>query len=89
MAKPFNSVLGETYQGVINGSLIYAEQISHHPPITSFYMKGKGYYIHGSLEPTINFQLNKVVGSNKGFISVAFDNCHHNRDVIKFTFPTT
>ncbi len=52
-------------------------------------MKGKGYYIHGSLEPTINFQLNKVVGSNRGFVSVAFDECNHKRDVMKFTFPTT
>jgi hypothetical protein len=72
MSKPFNSVLGETYQGFINGCPVYAEQISHHPPITSFFMKGRDYYIYGSLEPTVSFGMNKIVGSNKGFVSVAF-----------------
>jgi hypothetical protein len=35
--KPFNPILGETYEGVYeSGVLVYAEQISHHPPISSW-----------------------------------------------------
>lgn len=34
--KPFNPTLGETFQGEIAGNKVYAEQICHHPPISSF-----------------------------------------------------
>lgn len=47
MEKPFNPVLGETFQGSINGCPIYMEQVSHHPPIASFYFIGRGYKIYG------------------------------------------
>ena len=35
--KPFNPILGETYQGVYSsGVRVHAEQISHHPPVSSW-----------------------------------------------------
>jgi hypothetical protein len=35
--KPFNPILGETYQSSFpNGVQVYCEQISHHPPISSW-----------------------------------------------------
>ncbi|KXZ42669.1 hypothetical protein GPECTOR_125g502 [Gonium pectorale] len=35
--KPFNPILGETYQATYpNGLEVYCEQISHHPPISSW-----------------------------------------------------
>lgn len=49
MEKPFNPVLGETYQGVIDGCPVYAEQISHHPPISSMLFIGRNYRVHGHL----------------------------------------
>jgi len=52
-------------------------------------MKGKGYFIYGSLEPTVSFSMNKIVGSNKGFVSVAFDSENYQRNVMSFTFPNT
>ena len=49
--KPFNPILGETYEGsFVDGSKIYCEHISHHPPITAFYVKGDGYKFYGSFE---------------------------------------
>jgi hypothetical protein len=36
--KPFNPILGETFQCKILDSLLYAEQTSHHPPILNFYV---------------------------------------------------
>ena len=47
--KPFNPILGETYQAWIKGCPIYAEQISHHPPITSLLFYGRGYRISSTL----------------------------------------
>ena len=40
-AKPFNPILGETWQaGLADGSRICLEQISHHPPISAFQLAG-------------------------------------------------
>ena len=37
--KPFNPILGETYQAFINGCPLNCEQISHHPAISYFNVK--------------------------------------------------
>lgn len=47
MEKPFNPILGETFQGWINECPIYMEQVSHHPPIAAFMFFGRGYKITG------------------------------------------
>lgn len=39
--KPFNPLLGETYEFVNDDFQYLAEQVSHHPPITACYCKGK------------------------------------------------
>ena len=62
--KPFNPILGETYQGFIDGCPVYADQISHHPPITAYYMLGRGYKIYGSIEAKVNLHLNSADGIN-------------------------
>lgn len=62
MNKPFNPILGETYQGFIDGCPIFLEQISHHPPISSFLFCGRGYKMHGIIEPKVVFGLNCVKG---------------------------
>lgn len=70
--KPFNPILGETYQGWINGNPIYLEQISHHPPISAFYMSGKGYKLYGSFELTASMSPNSVVGRQIGYGTIDF-----------------
>lgn len=64
MKKPFNPLLGETYQGFIDGCPIYGEQISHHPPITSVYMVGRGYKVYGTFESKAHLGFNNVCGGN-------------------------
>lgn len=49
MTKPFNPILGETYQGFIDGCPIYGEQISHHPPTSSILFVGRGYFVSANL----------------------------------------
>lgn len=47
--KPFNPILGETWQAVqAGGSQIALEQISHHPAISAFQMIGPGEALPGS-----------------------------------------
>jgi hypothetical protein len=49
MEKPFNPIIGETFQCSINGCPAYAEQISHHPPIAAFMLYGRGYQISAQI----------------------------------------
>ena len=41
MRAPLNPILGETLQRELpDGTHFFAEQTSHHPPITNFYLEG-------------------------------------------------
>lgn len=71
--KPFNPILGETFQCNITGCPVYAQQISHHPPISFLLMYGRGYKIHASLEATVNIHINTADGINKGWYHIVFD----------------
>lgn len=70
--KPFNPILGETFQGRINGFPIYMEQVSHHPAITYYLMKGKNYWFCGSHEAVANLGANTLAAEQKGTPMVRF-----------------
>ena len=42
LKKPFNPILGETYEQVTDKYRFFSEQVSHHPPITAFHFEGEG-----------------------------------------------
>jgi hypothetical protein len=49
--KPFNPVLGETWQSTnACGCEAFLEQVSHHPPIAAYTVKGSSFHMHGSVE---------------------------------------
>lgn len=74
LEKPFNPILGETYQGYVDGCPIYVEQISHHPPICSFQMYGRGYKVDGHIETVANMNANSVQGKNVGYLRITYYN---------------
>ncbi|CAD8122412.1 unnamed protein product [Paramecium sonneborni] len=74
MEKPFNPILGETFQGYFDNCPIYCEQISHHPPICIIQYYGRKYKIDARLELVANFHSNSVVGRNVGEVKVIFEN---------------
>ena len=39
--KPFNPLLGETFEYVTDDFEYLAEQVTHHPPVTACYCRGK------------------------------------------------
>ena len=41
--KPFNPLLGETYEVIQPNYRFLAEQVSHHPPVSALYLEGSGY----------------------------------------------
>eukprot|EP00828_Plagiopyla_frontata_P023741 TRINITY_DN3033_c0_g2_i1.p1 TRINITY_DN3033_c0_g2~~TRINITY_DN3033_c0_g2_i1.p1 ORF type:complete len:417 (-),score=63.80 TRINITY_DN3033_c0_g2_i1:58-1308(-) len=71
--KPFNPILGETFQGKIDGNLIYLEQISHHPPISSLLYFGKEVKINATLEVCVNLYPNSAAAKIKGFYKAKFE----------------
>ena len=40
-SKPFNPLLGETYELITDNMECISEQVSHHPPITATYVRGR------------------------------------------------
>lgn len=47
--KSYNPTIGETFQTFLEGCEMYAEQVSHHPPISAFLLYGQGFKLYGSL----------------------------------------
>ena len=69
MSKPFNPLLGETYELKMEGDAPFhyvAEQVCHHPPISAFHVRGENWTLRASMEPKIKFQGTNVVGVSEG-----------------------
>jgi hypothetical protein len=73
--KPFNPILGETWQAsLLDGSRVYLEQVSHHPPISAFQLIGEGgkYLFEGQSEPSVAYKTNGIKTAAKGHRAVRF-----------------
>lgn len=84
--KPFNPILGETYQARYeDGTTIYCEQSSHHPPVTNWQVFGpkNEFHVYGYGEWTAGFRGNTVIGHQKGPNYVAFND----GTVISYSLP--
>jgi hypothetical protein len=73
VAKPFNPILGETFQSKVGDTLIYVEQTSHHPPILNYYIKNPNFISFGYAEVEITAGPNSVKGENKGKFYIKFN----------------
>ena len=85
--KPFNPILGETMQGKFeDGSIIYCEHTSHHPPITNFSIEdSEGLYtLSGYFEICGKMGTNNFVSGLRGPCFIDFKDGHH----IRFGFPS-
>jgi hypothetical protein len=61
--KPLNPVLGETFQAkCVDGSKIYVEQTSHHPPVSHYYVEGPNsrYIFSGWSECIVKFGMTQI-----------------------------
>eukprot|EP01089_Gocevia_fonbrunei_P013473 TRINITY_DN3463_c0_g1_i1.p1 TRINITY_DN3463_c0_g1~~TRINITY_DN3463_c0_g1_i1.p1 ORF type:complete len:406 (-),score=109.39 TRINITY_DN3463_c0_g1_i1:15-1232(-) len=84
--KPFNPILGETYEAKYeDGTQIYCEQSSHHPPVTNWQFMGADnlYHFYGYGEWTASIRANSVTGHQKGPHYVEFQD----GTVITFNLP--
>ena len=70
--KPFNPILGETLQTTLDGIPVYMEQISHHPPISAYYMKNDQFETWGNVEVHIDMGLNSAYSKVIGLFNFRF-----------------
>lgn len=79
--KPFNPVLGETYEFInpVNDMKFYAEQVSHHPPISVSRVEGKGWVAGEAVDINATYQGNSVEIQNVGtrYIHLANTDDHY------------
>lgn len=54
-AKPFNPMLGETYELVTPNYRFFSESVSHHPPIACTNCQGDGYEIYQTVVTKMSF----------------------------------
>eukprot|EP00295_Goniomonas_pacifica_P017541 CAMPEP_0175845576 /NCGR_PEP_ID=MMETSP0107_2-20121207/22300_1 /TAXON_ID=195067 ORGANISM="Goniomonas pacifica, Strain CCMP1869" /NCGR_SAMPLE_ID=MMETSP0107_2 /ASSEMBLY_ACC=CAM_ASM_000203 /LENGTH=459 /DNA_ID=CAMNT_0017160147 /DNA_START=42 /DNA_END=1421 /DNA_ORIENTATION=+ len=67
--KPLNPVLGETYQACLDdGTSIFMEQTSHHPPVTSWQVFGpqREFSFYGHVQYAASFGYNKLRVTHSG-----------------------
>jgi len=71
--KPFNPILGETLQGMLGSAEVYAEQTSHHPPISNFLLYGTDYQVTGYHEFWARARPNSIKARQRGLLRVDFN----------------
>jgi hypothetical protein len=75
--KPFNPLLGETYQAMFpDGTEVFCEHTSHHPPITNFFLTGNHYRFYGRYEyiakPNATFNVMNLLQDGQNTIEYDF-----------------
>jgi hypothetical protein len=68
--KPFNPILGETFQGLLGGIPIYFEQTFHHPPISSLFMKTADFETSGNFDMHVDMGLNSAYSKMSSYFNV-------------------
>ncbi|ENN76797.1 hypothetical protein YQE_06638, partial [Dendroctonus ponderosae] len=72
LGKPFNPLLGETYELEREDFKIICEQVSHHPPVSAFHAESDDWVFHGSVHPKLKFWGKSVEIQPKGTVTVEF-----------------
>jgi len=60
MSKPFNPLLGETFEFREKGVKYVCEQVSHHPPIAAMVMESDDFQVHQHVSVNTKFKVNNL-----------------------------
>lgn len=74
MWKPFNPLLGETYEVQRQSFRMVVEQVSHHPPVTAFHAEAPNIIFSGWVAPIFKFSGQTIEISNKGALCIILTN---------------
>ena len=65
--KPFNPLLGETFEYELDGIRMLTEQVSHHPPISAFHVEGEDFVAWGHIKLKSKLQTTGLDVTTQGF----------------------
>ena len=68
--KPFNPILGETYEYVTEEFRFLAEAVSHHPPIFVFHMEGTNFDLLRVSNPLPRFTGKRIEVTDKNLMKM-------------------
>lgn len=88
--KPFNPILGETFQAKIGeNTFIYVEQTSHHPPIYNFLLENtkKKYRMTGFEEISASTGTNSITARSYGKFIIEFSDINNEKSKFRLTTP--
>jgi hypothetical protein len=86
--KPFNPLIGETFEGQYeDGTKIYIEHISHYPTTSRFYAVGKNYKFKGYIDFSTTTSLfgSDIYVHQKGPITIEFPEL---KEEVTYSLPT-
>jgi hypothetical protein len=82
--KPFNPILGETFQGTLDKhTQVYIEHISHHPAISYYYIVNESWKCWGYFLYNAKIKPNKVIAFAEHWNTIQFND----GQIIKFSWP--
>ncbi|XP_037911232.1 oxysterol-binding protein-related protein 1 isoform X2 [Hermetia illucens] len=70
LGKPFNPLLGETFELQRSEYRVVCEQVSHHPPVSAFHADSPSFLFHGSIHPKLKFWGKSVEIQPKGIVTL-------------------
>ena len=85
--KPFNSLLGETFELVTSQYRFVSEQVSHHPPITAFHCESANYEVHASSSTTLKFNGRYAIFSPKDLVHINLRLVNGDLEIYSATLP--
>lgn len=71
--KPFNPILGETYQVKVGDLDFYLEQVENKPPTAAFYGVSKNYTVYGTISLEAKTGANSIKATKFGKFVVKFN----------------
>jgi hypothetical protein len=71
--KPFNPIIGETFQCQVGSTKIYYEQVCHHPPIFSYYGVNPNFKTFGFSAMEVQSGANSMQFENSGKFYLQFN----------------
>lgn len=74
MWKPFNPLLGETYEVQRRTFRAIVEQVSHHPPVTAFHAEAENIIFYGWIAPSFKLTGQSIEVANKGSLCIILTN---------------
>ena len=89
MQKPFNSLLGETYELVTTKYRFFSEQVSHHPPITAFHCENSNYEVFSQAGTTMRFNGRCILFAPKDRVYVVLKLKDGSSEMYSFNLPAT